>query len=516
MLCLAGLLLPAAADAAFPGSNGDIAFSSADPNVGYFDVFAAAPDGSNLRNVTNSASRDDHDPVWSADGSQLAFWSIPYVATINADGSGQSELRWGGEPSFSPDGSRIAYSTTARFFPESNQEIFIMNRDGSDVRNLTNEPLGPEWGHDYAPAWSPDGTQVAFSRILGSATGIYAIGADGTGLTQLVSGPAAHPDWAPDGNAIVFDAFGDIYQVDATGLVQLTSSAADDKYPVFSPDGTKIAFQRATGSGYDVMIMNADGTGEHLGIANARAPDWQPLANRPPDCSGVRATPANLGAPNHRLITVTISGATDPDGDTVDLEITGVTQDEPPARPRRRGHHHAAEPGAAARRARPQGRRPRLPDRVRGKRRPRRHLHRVRDGERAQGQPARSTPRRRATTPSGRNLLPDSAGCHEVAARLGSAHDEESVAPFPVAGGLYRSGRRTRHSPGANGKITFTSRIDGPEPEIAGPPQVFTIDPDGTDLTQLTFSGLHDDPATFSPDGRRSRSHAITAQPACG
>ena len=328
MLTLAGLLSPAAADAAFPGSNGDIAFSRP-TEVGYFDVFAAAPDGSNVRNVTNSASRDDHDPVWSPDGSQLAFWSIPYVATIDADGSGQADLRWGGEPSFSPDGSRIAYSTTARFFPESNQEIFVMNRDGSGVRNLTNEPLGPEWGHDYAAAWSPDGTQVAFSRILGSATGIYAIGADGTGLTQLVSGPAAHPDWAPDGNAIVFDAFGDVYQVDATGLVQLTSSAADDKYPVFAPDGTKIAFQRAaTGNRYDVMIMNADGTGEHLGIANARAPDWQPVANRAPECAEVRATPANLGAPNHRLITVTLSGATDPDGDVVDLEITGVTQDE--------------------------------------------------------------------------------------------------------------------------------------------------------------------------------------------
>ena len=69
----------------------------------------------------------------------------------------------------------------------------------------------------------------------------------------------------------------------------------------------------------------------------------------------MRATPASLGAPNHRLVTVTISGATDPDGDPVDLAITGVTQDEPVARPARRGRDHGPAPGAPARRARPAG-----------------------------------------------------------------------------------------------------------------------------------------------------------------
>lgn len=62
-------------------------------------------------------------------------------------------------------------------------------------------------------------------------------------------------------------------------------------------------------------------------------PDWQPIPNRPPGCSAVRATPAALGAPNHRLVAITISGATDPDGDAVDLEITGVAQDEPVSGP---------------------------------------------------------------------------------------------------------------------------------------------------------------------------------------
>ena len=335
MLGIAGLIAPAAAEAAYPGANGKIAFSR--PATGStLDIFVANPDGSGVSNLTNSSGADDLEPAWSGDGSKIAYWSPPYVYTADADGSNPLPLRWGGDPSVSPDGSEIAYSTSARFFPESNQEIFVMSSDGSGVRNLTNEPLGPEWGHDYGAAWSPEGTEVAFARILGSATGIYVLGADGTGLTQLVSGPAAHPDWAPDGNAIVFDAFGDVYVVDATGLLQLTSGQGDDKFPVFSPDGTLIAFQRfreGAGNNYDIHVMNADGLDQHLAIENGREPAWQPIPNEPPDCSAVRATPASLGAPNHRLITVTLSGATDPDGDVADIEITGVSQDERPRGP---------------------------------------------------------------------------------------------------------------------------------------------------------------------------------------
>ena len=206
LLCVFALVGPATAGAAFPGANGKIAFSRATTG-GTTDIFVANPDGSGAQNVTNSNGTDDLESAWSGDGSRLAFWSPPYVYTMDADGSNRLQLRWGGDPSLSPDGSQIAYSTTARFFPESNQEIFLMDADGSNVRNLTNEPLGPEWGHDYSAAWSPDGTQVAFARILGSATGIYVIDADGTGLTQVISGPGAHPDWAPDGTAMVFDAF---------------------------------------------------------------------------------------------------------------------------------------------------------------------------------------------------------------------------------------------------------------------------------------------------------------------
>jgi hypothetical protein len=83
--------------------------------------------------------------------------------------------------------------------------------------------------------------------------------------------------------------------------------------------------------------MNADGSNLHK-LAPAQpgefgyAPDWQPIVNQPPDCSHVAASPDTLWPPNHKLVPVSLSGATDPDGDQVTLTITGVTQDEPTGR----------------------------------------------------------------------------------------------------------------------------------------------------------------------------------------
>ena len=79
--------------------------------------------------------------------------------------------------------------------------------------------------------------------------------------------------------------------------------------------------------------MNADGTEEARITSSGRSsnfhPDWQPIPNRPPDCSAAVASSSRLAPPNHKLVAVAPSGVTDPDGDTVTLTITGVTQDEP-------------------------------------------------------------------------------------------------------------------------------------------------------------------------------------------
>jgi TolB protein len=331
-LLIAGLTA-GTAQAAFPGENGKIAFARFTTGTSA-DILTADPEGSGIQNLTNSPDVDDRYPAWSGDGAKLVFMSTSsyFIYSMRADGSNKVSLLRGGDPSISADGTQVAYGGTARFFPESNEEIFAMNADGSNVRNLIDDPLGPEWPDDRSAVWSPDGQQLAFVRDEGSFYAIWTVNADGTVFTPLI-GPAVHPDWSPDGEHLVFESRGDIYVSDADGYNPrfLTGSVEGDSYPVWSPDGTTVAFQRYRGSGnaHDIWLIDADGSNERLAIANALEPDWQPVSNRPPQCSGLVADPSVFPRPERRVGTVRIGGAVDPDGDPVEVRITGVTQDEP-------------------------------------------------------------------------------------------------------------------------------------------------------------------------------------------
>jgi len=177
-------------------------------------------------------------------------------------------------------------------------------------------------------------------------SGLQTIRPDGTGRTTITALPAASPNWSPDDNRIAYVASAsgqptEIHTVNKDGSndVQLTSNTVSEGAPAWSPDGQKIAFHRSAPDqfrpGADIWTVNPDGTGELKLTADGGqqdhtnfAPDWQPIPNRPPDCSGVAASPDTLGPPNHKLVPVSLAGATDPDGDQVTLTITGVTQDE--------------------------------------------------------------------------------------------------------------------------------------------------------------------------------------------
>jgi len=218
-----------------------------------------------------------------------------------------------------------------------------MKADGSDLTPLTENPI-TDLQH-VMPVWSPDGSRVAFASGFAGERDIEVVDVGTAARTRLTTAPGddQDPSWSPDGSKIAFgsERGGDfeiyVMNPDGSGVEQVTDNEVDDNNPAWSPDGTRFAFERSAPSTSgesvpDIFVSDVDGEGavnltNTLGMPEHQ-PDWQPL-NRPPDCSAVRATPASLGAPNHRLITVTISGGTDPDGDAVDLEITGVTQDEP-------------------------------------------------------------------------------------------------------------------------------------------------------------------------------------------
>jgi hypothetical protein len=299
---LAAAFLPTAAEAAFPGTNGKIVFTSPRDPGNNHHVYAMDPDGSHQTALTGGALIDFY-PAWSPDGKRIAFWSNRAdgngdVFVMNADGSGVTRLTVNSgvddeEPAWSPDGARIAFAST-RDFVGSIPEIWVMNADGSGATRLTVDPGAA----DREPAWSPDGQHIAFRSDRDGQPEVYVMNADGSNQTRLTTDPGedVQPSWSPDGTRIAFSSTRngahDVYVMNADGSNQtrLTTSPAHEFDPTWSPDGKKIAFDSTTtfGDGGDeVLVMNADGTGATTNLTNDPGddlnPDWQRLPGACPD-----------------------------------------------------------------------------------------------------------------------------------------------------------------------------------------------------------------------------------------
>jgi WD40-like Beta Propeller Repeat len=190
----------------------------------------------------------------------------------------------------------------ATAFDSFSNGIHTLNPDGTGDTWLT-----PDDSTTSAPAWSPDGTKIAFDR-LGTNRDVWVMNADGTNRMPLTNDPAydGNPAWSPDGTRIVFESTRDgnrelyVMNADGSNPVRITNDPATDRDPSWSPDGTKIAFSsdrehfvcdsypycqpRAT---YRIFTINVDGsdvtriTVTRLGDSGHSAadhyhPDWSP------------------------------------------------------------------------------------------------------------------------------------------------------------------------------------------------------------------------------------------------
>jgi len=239
---MAVLLAVPIAGATSPGHNGRVAFMRKDQQD-HWQIWTASPRLTGAKKLT-SGGADSGYAVWSPDGSKLAFDSartdpnpndskkLNDVFVMDADGTGVKRLTQSGfnaDPAWSPDGSLIAFDSDRGAYP-AQQGIYVMRSDGSDVRRITTLPAG--FQNDLAPRFSPDGRELVFTRYRGqNATekaALFMVRLDGMSLRQLSSFAihAGDADWSPDGSRIVFEAypnprsFGDVYVIGANGRNQ--------------------------------------------------------------------------------------------------------------------------------------------------------------------------------------------------------------------------------------------------------------------------------------------------------
>jgi TolB protein len=237
-------------------------------------IWAMNVDGSGQRRLT-SGGDGEFRPQWSPDGRRLAYmvWdyaactpasgsgcAVPDVWSVDADGSGQRKvLDSAFQPRWSPDGSKLLFQRYDSNPDRATLGVYVARSDGTGVRELVRAPL---WGSERAPpAWSPTGRTIVYGVGMGTVR-LYLLNVDGRRARFLTIGSS--PAWSHDGSRIAFTRRNGIWVIPLRSgrprRIAAASALHTGPFPAWSPGGKQLAYN----SGNQLYVARVDGRSARL------------------------------------------------------------------------------------------------------------------------------------------------------------------------------------------------------------------------------------------------------------